>query len=93
MNGVPAIMLMISMAVTALGSLFDGKKRTAMTAIGLTTALAACVAAAKQENDRKQQPALATSPVQSESDLTDTAAAESVPATGKEPEAATENQH
>lgn len=57
MNGVPAILLMVSMAITAIGSLFDGKKRTAMTAIGLTTALAACVAAAKQEAASKKTPA------------------------------------
>ena len=54
MNGIPAILLMVSMALTSVSSLFDGKKKNALILSGIGTAIAACAVAAKKETDKRK---------------------------------------
>lgn len=54
MNGIPAILLMVSMALTSVSSLFDGKKKNALILSGIGTAIAACAVAAKKETEKRK---------------------------------------
>lgn len=54
MNGIPAILLVVSSAITAVSSLLSGRKRNALIFAGIGAAIAACALAAKQEKDKKE---------------------------------------
>lgn len=53
MNGLPAILLTASTAMTAISTLFEGKKKNALIFTGIGTAIAACAVAARNESKKK----------------------------------------
>lgn len=52
MNGIPAILLAVSTAVTAVGSQLDGKKKNIITLTGIGIAIVACAIAAEKEKKK-----------------------------------------
>lgn len=55
MNGLPAILLAVSSALTTVSSLFEGKKRNAMVFSGLGIAFTACAIAAACEGKKRKK--------------------------------------